>query len=96
VDGAEYLVERERVALGPLRRDFADTYASWMNRIDVPAGLAHLGLLDRVTEEAWLEETMKANAAHEPDRANFTVYAMDAVAGDFTGSVLAPRVPAGG
>jgi diamine N-acetyltransferase len=77
VDAAEYLIEGERVALGPLRRDLAETYARWMNRIDVRPGLSHLGILDRVTEEAWLDETLKANAGHEPDRVNFTIHARD-------------------
>jgi hypothetical protein len=54
VDGAEYLVEGGRVALGRLRRDLADTYARLMNRIEVRPGLSHLGLY-RVTEEAALK-----------------------------------------
>jgi diamine N-acetyltransferase len=70
----EYLIEGERVALGPLRRDLAETYARWMNSLDVRGGLSNLGILDRGSEEAWLEETMKANAEQEPDRANFTIY----------------------
>jgi diamine N-acetyltransferase len=71
---AEYLIEGDRVALGALRRDLAETYARWMNRVDVRAGLMHHGILDRVTEEAWLEETMKANAQREPVTLNFTIY----------------------
>jgi RimJ/RimL family protein N-acetyltransferase len=74
VTDAEHLIEGERVALGPLRRDLAETYARWMNRLDIRGGLSHLGLLDRATEEAWLDETLAANAKHEPDRANFTIY----------------------
>jgi diamine N-acetyltransferase len=70
----EYLVEGERAALGPLRRDLAERYATWMNRLDVRMGLMHLGLLDRTTEEAWLDETMKANAEREPATTNFTIY----------------------
>jgi diamine N-acetyltransferase len=70
----EYLIEGDRVALGPLRRDLAETYARWMNSLDVRGGLSNLGILDRGSEEAWLEETMKANAEQEPDRANFTIY----------------------
>jgi len=70
----EYLIEGERVALGPLRRDLAETYARWMNSLEVRGGLSNLGILDRGSEEAWLEETMTANAEQEPDRANFTIY----------------------
>jgi diamine N-acetyltransferase len=70
----DYLIEGERAALGPLRRDLAETYARWMNSLDVRGGLSNLGILDRGSEEAWLEETMTANAKQEPDRANFTIY----------------------
>jgi RimJ/RimL family protein N-acetyltransferase len=70
----EYLIEGDRVALGPLRRDLAETYARWMNTLEVRSGLSNLGILDRTSEEAWLEETMTANAEQEPDRANFTIY----------------------
>jgi diamine N-acetyltransferase len=70
----EYLIEGERAALGPLRRELAERYAAWMNRLDVRMGLMHLGLLDRTTEEAWLDETMKANAEREPATMNFTIY----------------------
>jgi diamine N-acetyltransferase len=70
----EFLIEGERVALGPLRRDLAETYARWMNRLDVRGGLSNLGILDRASEEAWLEETMTANGKQEPDRANFTIH----------------------
>jgi RimJ/RimL family protein N-acetyltransferase len=70
----EYLIEGERVALGPLRRDLAETYARWMNSLEVRHGLSHLGIFDRTTEEAWLEETINANAKHVPDRADFTIH----------------------
>jgi diamine N-acetyltransferase len=70
----EYLIEGDRVALGPLRRDLAETYARWMNSLDVRGGLSNLGILDRGSEEAWLEATMTANAEQEPDRANFTIH----------------------
>ena len=77
MEAAEFLIEGERVALGPLRRDLAETYAQWLNSLAVRPGLSHLGILDRITEEAWLDEALKANAAHEPSRVNFTIYARD-------------------
>jgi hypothetical protein len=46
----EYLIEGDRAALGTLRRDLAQTYADWMNRVDVRRGLAHLGLFDLEAE----------------------------------------------
>ena len=70
----EYLIEGERAALGPLRRDLADAYATWMNRVEVKSGLTNLGILDRQSEEAWLEETAKVNGQVEPTAANFTIY----------------------
>jgi diamine N-acetyltransferase len=70
----EYLIESDRAALGSLRRDLAETYAQWMNRVDVRRGLAHLGLYDLEAEEAWLADASKANAERRPAQANFTVY----------------------
>jgi diamine N-acetyltransferase len=70
----EYLIEGERVALGPLRRDLAATYARWLNNLDTRAGLAHLGILERTTEETWIDETLKSDAGHHPRTATFTIY----------------------
>jgi len=70
----EYLIEGERAALGPLRRDLAETYVAWINRVEVKSGLTNLGVYDRESEEAWIAETAKANAGLEPSAANFTVY----------------------
>jgi diamine N-acetyltransferase len=70
----EYLIEGERAALGPMRRDLAATYVAWLNRVEVKSGLTHLGILDRESEEAWLEEAAKANSQLEPSAANFTIY----------------------
>jgi hypothetical protein len=38
-DPPDLIVVGERVALGPLRRDLAATYARWVNRRDVREGL---------------------------------------------------------
>src|SRR5919201_5137827 len=70
----EYLIEGERAALGPLRRDLAETYARWVNRIEVRQGLSNLGIYDRQAEEAWLEETAKNNGQVQPTEAEFTIY----------------------
>ena len=70
----EYLIEGERAALGTLRRDLAATYAAWINRVEVRSGLKNLGILDRESEDAWIAETMQANAQLEPSAANFTIY----------------------
>jgi diamine N-acetyltransferase len=70
----EYLIEGERVALGPMRRDLAGAYATWINRLEVKAGILNLGIYDRESEEAWLEENARANAGLEPTAVNFTIY----------------------
>jgi diamine N-acetyltransferase len=70
----EYLIEGERAALGTLRHELAQTYADWMNRVDVRRGLAHLGVFDHAAEEAWLADASKANADRRPAQLNFTVY----------------------
>ena len=70
----EYLIEGARVALGPLRRDLAETYAQWLNRPDVRTGLSHLGILERTTEEAWVDEMLTSDAEHHPRTATFTIH----------------------
>ena len=70
----EYLIEGERAALGPMRRDLAETYATWINRLEVKAGIVNLGIYDEQSETAWLEENAKANASPDPSVANFTIY----------------------
>jgi diamine N-acetyltransferase len=70
----DYLIEGERAALGPLRRDLAETYMRWLNRLDVRSGLSHLGIVNPASEEKWLDETMAADAEHVPARADFTVH----------------------
>ena len=71
---AEHLIEGERAALGPLRRELAQTYADWMNRVDVRSGLAHLGVYDLEAEQAWLADASKASAERRPSQVNFTIY----------------------
>jgi hypothetical protein len=43
-DTPDFIVAGERVALGPLRRDLASTYARWMNELEVRRGLDLLGV----------------------------------------------------
>jgi diamine N-acetyltransferase len=73
----QYLIEGERVALGPLRRDLAATYARWLNDRDVRIGLSHLGILEQKTEERWIDETLASDAGHHPRTAMFTIYDRD-------------------
>ena len=68
------MITGERVALGPLRRDLAATYARWINDPEIKTRLMMSGLMTPETEEAYLEETMKASAGREPQAAAFTIY----------------------
>jgi diamine N-acetyltransferase len=70
----EYLIEGERAALGPMRRDLAETYATWVNRVEVRNGLSNLGIYERQSEEAFLDEVTRENGKVEPTAANFTIY----------------------
>jgi diamine N-acetyltransferase len=62
------------VALGPLRRDLAATYARWINQPEVKRRLMMVGLMTPETEDTYLEETMKAAAGRDPTTAAFTIY----------------------
>ena len=70
----DLVVAGERVGLGPLRKDLADTYGRWVNHPEVRFGLEHLGLATPETQETWIEEVVKAGAEREPASASFTVY----------------------
>jgi RimJ/RimL family protein N-acetyltransferase len=73
-EDSEYLVEGDRVALGPLRPDLADEYVRWMNRLEVRPGMSFFGILGTKPEEAWIDEMVQANATHQPERADFTIH----------------------
>jgi RimJ/RimL family protein N-acetyltransferase len=73
-DPLDLIVLGERVALGPLRRDLAATYARWVNHLDVRPGLGDLGIHTRETEEAWVDEALKKGAERPPSRVEFTIY----------------------
>ena len=62
------------MALGPLRRDLAATYARWVNEPEIKSRLMMMGLMTPETEEAYLDEAMKAGAGREPETAAFTIY----------------------
>ena len=70
----DLLVSGERVALGPLRRDLAATYARWMNQPDVRFGAEYLAVATAESQEAWVEESNKAAAEREPRSVTFTIY----------------------
>jgi diamine N-acetyltransferase len=68
------VLEGERVALGPLRKDLADTYRRWIHQLEVRRGLLSMGVYALEAEEAWVEEATGQNAGVTPEQANFTIY----------------------
>jgi RimJ/RimL family protein N-acetyltransferase len=74
VDPPDLIVVGERVALGPLRRDLAPTYARWVNSAEVRQGLLNLGIDTPATAEAWVDEQTKKGVERPPTAADFTIY----------------------
>jgi RimJ/RimL family protein N-acetyltransferase len=70
----DFIVVGQRVALGPLRRDLADTYARWMNQLDVRRGLDYLGISTAESQEKWVEENLEKSAKGTPEVVEFTIY----------------------
>ena len=57
MDGHEqdFIVVGDKVALGPLRRDLAASYARWLNQLEVRRGLVQMGIATTETQEKWVE-----------------------------------------
>ena len=70
----DLLVSGERVALGPLRPDLAETYGRWMNQPEVRFGVEYLAIATPQSQQAWIEESNKAAAKREPEAVAFTIY----------------------
>jgi diamine N-acetyltransferase len=70
----DYVLEGERVALGPLRTDLADTYRHWIHDLEVRHGILSAGLYALEAEEEWVRETIARCAGQAPEQANFTIY----------------------
>jgi diamine N-acetyltransferase len=70
----DFIVVGEKVALGPLRRDLAASYARWMNQLEVRHGLNQLGIATPESQEKWVEENVERGAKREPGAVEFTVY----------------------
>lgn len=70
----DLLITGERVALGPLRRELAETYARWVNQPEVRFGVEKLGVATPQSAESWVEEAAKAGAEQEPKTVAFTIY----------------------
>jgi RimJ/RimL family protein N-acetyltransferase len=70
----DYVLEGERVALGPLRVDLADTYRRWVHDLDVRHGILTPGIYSLEVEEDWVRETNAKCGGPAPEAANFTIY----------------------
>jgi len=70
----DFIVVGEKVALGPLRRDLAASYARWMNQLEVRRGLDHRGIATPQSQEQWVDENIEKSAKREPQTVEFTVY----------------------
>jgi RimJ/RimL family protein N-acetyltransferase len=70
----DFIVVGEKVALGPLRRDLAAAYASWMNQFEVRRGLGYLGIATPQSQEKWVEDNIERSAKREPEAVEFTIY----------------------
>jgi len=70
----DLIVVGQKVALGPLRRDLAASYARWENQIEVRRGLDYSGIATPESQEKWVEECNRAGAEREPKTVEFTVY----------------------
>ena len=73
-DEPDLVVVGEKVALGPLRRDLAGTYARWMNQHEVGRGLDRLGIATPESEQKWVEDCLEKGGEREPKLVEFTVY----------------------
>jgi hypothetical protein len=74
MDAPDYVLEGERVALGPLRKDLADRYRRWIHDLDVRTGILTVGIYALEAEEAWVEETIAKCGGVAPELASFTLY----------------------
>jgi RimJ/RimL family protein N-acetyltransferase len=70
----DFIVVGEKVALGPLRRDLAASYARWMNQLEVRRGLDNLGIATPQSQEKWVEENIERGSKREPEGVEFTIY----------------------
>jgi RimJ/RimL family protein N-acetyltransferase len=71
---ADYIVVGEKVALGPLRRDLAASYARWANQLEVRRGHEYGGVSTPESQEKWVDENFERGAKREPGAVEFTVY----------------------
>jgi hypothetical protein len=96
----DHVLAGERVALGPLRKDLAETYACWINDLDVRRGLANPALLAvearRTGSSTPSARAPSASPSRSTSRSTTARTArrwgrLDAVPADFKSPVVAAR-----
>jgi RimJ/RimL family protein N-acetyltransferase len=70
----DFIVVGSKVALGPLRRDLAASYARWLNQLEVRRGLELLGIATPESQEKWVDENIERASKRQPEGVEFTVY----------------------
>jgi diamine N-acetyltransferase len=70
----DYVLEGDRVALGPLRVELADAYRRWIHDPEVRSGILMPGIYALEAEEDWVRETIAKCVGPAPAMACFTVY----------------------
>jgi diamine N-acetyltransferase len=70
----DYVLEGDRVAIGPLRVDLADTYRRWLHDPEVRGGVLTVGIYALEVEEDWVRETIAKCVGPAPEAAHFTIY----------------------
>ena len=73
-DEPDLVVVGERVALGPIRKDLAATYARWVNSEGVRYGLGTISMATPESEEKWVDDVIEKGAERPPKVAEFTIY----------------------
>jgi diamine N-acetyltransferase len=89
MDAPDYVLEGARVALGPLRKELADSYRRWVHDLEVRSGILTVAIYGIEAEEAWVEETLTKCAGAQPEMAAFTVYDLSDGAAVGTTSLMA-------
>jgi len=69
-----YVARGERVALGPLRAEYAPLYARWASDPEIKAGILNLGIYNAADEERFVAESSLEVARRDPQAARFTIF----------------------
>jgi diamine N-acetyltransferase len=73
MDASDSVLEGERVALGAVRTDLADTYRRRLHDLEVRNGILNPGLYALEAEEAWVDQAIAECAGRQPKQAAFTI-----------------------